>query len=155
MTTPYPAPLPEAPLSVNIRIPEVPGAPQFTLRAADGATMEHLSSDVARHAAGIGRYLTEFRAGLLASVGVEAVAAAPQAAPQQTAAYQPPQYGPKETWAPVPAPAAPQGPPGVQAPTCPHGVREYKSGVSKQGKPYKMWACPETNRDAQCKPEWA
>lgn len=61
-------------------------------------------------------------------------------------------------------PASPQSnsrPPQQQAPAsagnapgCDHGTRVYKSGVSKAGKPYKMWACPSGDRNDQCSPEW-
>jgi hypothetical protein len=41
------------------------------------------------------------------------------------------------------------------APTCMHGPRVYREGVSgKTGKPYKMWACPSDDRANQCQPEW-
>jgi hypothetical protein len=33
-------------------------------------------------------------------------------------------------------------------------VKEYKTGVGKTGKPYKMWACPSRDRGNQCPPEW-
>lgn len=54
---------------------------------------------------------------------------------------------------------APQGPPQYSqpaqgAPSCRHGQRQYKEGVSKAGKNYKMWACPSGNRQDQCDPEW-
>jgi hypothetical protein len=62
----------------------------------------------------------------------------PAAAPQQSWSEQPTQQAP-----------APQG-----GPACVHGARVFKSGTSKAGKPYKMWACPSQNRQAQCDPEW-
>lgn len=63
---------------------------------------------------------------------------------------------PQATPAPQAAPRqAPTGaPPGQQAPLCDHGyARVYKSGVSKAGKPYKMWSCP-ADRSEQCEPQW-
>lgn len=59
--------------------------------------------------------------------------------------------------APTPQPAAkPQG----STPTCAHGEMAWKEGVSgpnskNPGTPYKMWACPSSNRADQCKPIWA
>ena len=50
-----------------------------------------------------------------------------------------------------PAPPAPHG---QQAPSCAHGVREWKAGTSKAGKAYKMWSCPSQDRSTQCEPVW-
>ena len=153
MTYPVPSVLPEAPLSVNFKVSEAPDSPMFTLRASSATELEHLAADAAQHGAAIGRYLVEFRAGLLAGVGVtpqHAPHAAPQA-PSQAAPAAQPQYQAQ------PAPQAPQAPvTGATgaAPSCPHGVKEYKSGVNKQGRPYKMWACPSRDRNNQCPPEW-
>ena len=171
MTTPYGAPmpsnLPESPLSINFRVPEIPGGPQLTVRAGNGTELAGLTEDVARHGAQIGHALTEFRAGFLAGSGMPTEAAAAAAAPQAPVYQAPPepqQYnqGPPPSWA---APATPQaqysipaGPPqtGGQpaAPMCPHGQRVWRSGVNKNGAPYKMWACPAPQGADQCKPEW-
>lgn len=43
---------------------------------------------------------------------------------------------------------------GGATPSCVHGQRIYREGVSKAGKPYKMWACPNPDRNTQCKAEW-
>lgn len=38
-------------------------------------------------------------------------------------------------------------------PTCVHGVRIFRSGVSKKnGQPYAFWACPQPQGADQCKP---
>jgi len=38
-------------------------------------------------------------------------------------------------------------------PTCQHGPRKYKSGISsKTGNPYAMWVCPMPQGADQCKP---
>jgi len=43
--------------------------------------------------------------------------------------------------------------PGTSAPTCQHGARKYKSGISsKTGKPYAMWVCPMPQGADQCRP---
>ena len=51
--------------------------------------------------------------------------------------------------------APPQAtPPSAGAgPTCQHGARKYKSGISsKTGNPYAMWVCPMPQGAEQCKP---
>lgn len=35
---------------------------------------------------------------------------------------------------------------------CQHGQMQWREGVSKAGKPYKMWACPM--RNGGCDPIW-
>lgn len=176
MTTPYGvSPLPESPLSINFKIPEVPGAPMLTVRGSNGNELANLTHDVALQGAQIGKSLTDFRAGFLAGAGLpsEASQAAPVTPPQN--AYQP--QNPTAGYAPQapsqPAYQAPQGQPmGAMpwtqqqpqaappqtggmgaAPTCPHGSRVWREGTSKNG-PYKMWACPAPQGSGQCKPEW-
>ena len=43
---------------------------------------------------------------------------------------------------------------GEAQPSCKHGYREYKTGVSKAGKAYKCWSCPSKDRKDQCPPTW-
>jgi len=39
------------------------------------------------------------------------------------------------------------------SPTCVHGSRKFLSGISKKnGKPYKMWVCPQPQGADQCTP---
>jgi hypothetical protein len=39
------------------------------------------------------------------------------------------------------------------SPTCVHGSRKFLSGISKKnGKPYKMWVCPQPQGADQCQP---
>lgn len=41
----------------------------------------------------------------------------------------------------------------TSGPTCVHGARKYKSGISsKTGNPYAMWVCPMPQGADQCKP---
>ena len=49
---------------------------------------------------------------------------------------------------------APTSNPGLSAtPTCPHGARIHKSGISsKTGKAYAMWVCSLPQSPEQCKP---
>jgi hypothetical protein len=43
--------------------------------------------------------------------------------------------------------------PAQGGPTCQHGPRKYKSGISsKTGNPYAMWVCPMPQGADQCKP---
>ena len=53
----------------------------------------------------------------------------------------------------MPAPVAPPSATPTSGPTCVHGARKYKSGVSsKTGNPYAMWVCPQPQGADQCKP---
>ena len=53
----------------------------------------------------------------------------------------------------MPAPVAPPSTTPTSGPTCVHGARKYKSGVSsKTGNPYAMWVCPQPQGVDQCKP---
>lgn len=53
----------------------------------------------------------------------------------------------------MPAPVAPPSATPTSGPTCLHGARKYKAGVSsKTGNPYAMWVCPQPQGVDQCKP---
>ena len=53
----------------------------------------------------------------------------------------------------MPAPVAPPSATPTSGPTCLHGARKYKAGVSsKTGNPYEMWVCPQPQGVDQCKP---
>ncbi|WP_456152140.1 hypothetical protein [Kitasatospora acidiphila] len=145
----------------------------LTVRANNGQELAGLTGDVARVGVDVGRSLIDFRSGFLAGAGLDTSQAAPAApAPSAQQTYQPAQptagYGtpaPDQQQYSMPAQqynAPPQqyaAPPQTggtgPAPTCPHGQRVYKTGVSpKTGQPYKMWACPAPQGAGQCKPEW-
>lgn len=55
---------------------------------------------------------------------------------------------------PVSAPPSPVNSSGQASPTCVHGARIFRQGVSKTtGKPYAFWACPTPQGTPdQCKP---
>jgi len=55
---------------------------------------------------------------------------------------------------PVSAPPSPVNASGQASPTCVHGARIFRQGVSKTtGKPYAFWACPTPQGTPdQCKP---
>lgn len=68
---------------------------------------------------------------------------------------------PSQSYAPNPASGASVGAPpsaitpaGTASPTCIHGARIFRQGVSKTtGKPYAFWACPTPQGTPdQCKP---
>lgn len=41
----------------------------------------------------------------------------------------------------------------TSGPTCVHGPRKHKSGISaKTGNPYSMWVCPQPQGADQCRP---
>jgi hypothetical protein len=53
----------------------------------------------------------------------------------------------------APAAFSPTTQAGVVSPTCVHGTRTFRSGVSKTtGKPYAFWSCPLPMGPEQCKP---
>ena len=57
---------------------------------------------------------------------------------------------PTSTTAPQSAPSVTAG---LSTPTCIHGPRTHRSGVSKTtGKPYAFWSCPLPQGPEQCKP---
>lgn len=66
----------------------------------------------------------------------------------------PPPYSPPTQAAPPFAMAPTTTQPASQSgPTCVHGARKYKSGISsKTGNPYSMWVCPMPQGAEQCKP---
>lgn len=64
-----------------------------------------------------------------------------------------PQQAPSQRPNTAPPAGATQAPAG-QTETCAHGEMIFRSGISKAGKPYKMFACPERDRNAQCPPVW-
>ena len=97
---------------------------------------------------GIGDYSTQIHATqrMLASAGT----LAPLSTTDSTTSITPPPYSvPPQAQAPFASAAAPvQG-----GPTCQHGPRKYKSGISsKTGNPYAMWVCSMPQGADQCKP---
>lgn len=96
----------------------------------------------------IGDYATQIHATqkLLSQAGV----LAPLSTGDTTIATTPPPYSqaPQANTPPASQAAAPAG-----GPTCQHGARKYKSGISsKTGNPYAMWVCPMPQGADQCKP---
>ena len=97
---------------------------------------------------GIGDYATQIHATqrLLQGAGT----LAPLSITDSTTSTMPPSSSaPPQAQAPFATAAAPvQG-----GPTCQHGPRKYKSGISsKTGNPYAMWVCPMPQGADQCKP---
>jgi hypothetical protein len=95
---------------------------------------------------GVGDYATQIAAvrKLLAGASV----AAPLSTPDFTASTTPPQSSTPPQAAVASVTAAP-----ASGPTCVHGARKYKAGVSsKTGNPYAMWVCPMPQGADQCKP---
>ena len=92
---------------------------------------------------GIGDYSTQIAA--VGKLVVGASNSAPLSTPTTTTSTRPPQSS-------VPPQAsAPSG--GSAGPTCQHGARKFKSGISsKTGNPYSMWVCPMPQGADQCKP---
>jgi len=98
---------------------------------------------------GIGDYATQIHATqrLLSLAGN----LAPLSITDSTTSTTPPPYSaPPQAQAPsATAPVTQQ----QGGPTCQHGPRKYKSGISsKTGNPYAMWVCPMPQGADQCKP---
>jgi len=94
---------------------------------------------------GIGDYATQIEATRRTLSGVSV--AAPLSTPSFTGSTPPPQSSiPPQAQTPV-------GTGTASGPTCTHGARKYKSGISsKTGNPYAMWVCPMPQGADQCKP---
>jgi hypothetical protein len=94
---------------------------------------------------GVGDFSTQIAAvqRLIVGAGV----AAPLSTPPSTVGTTPPQSStPPQAQTPV-------GTGTASGPTCVHGARKYKSGISsKTGNPYAMWVCPMPQGADQCKP---
>lgn len=91
---------------------------------------------------GVGDYATQIAS--VQKLVLGAYNAIPLSTPSITQSIEQPQYS-----APTQAGEAP----GTSAPTCQHGARKYKAGVSsKTGKPYAMWVCPMPQGADQCRP---
>jgi len=95
----------------------------------------------------IGDYATQIHATqkLLSQAGT----LAPLSTTDTTTSTTPPPYSQApQANTPPPSQAPAQG-----GPTCQHGPRKYKSGISsKTGNPYAMWVCPMPQGADQCKP---
>ena len=98
---------------------------------------------------GVGDHSTQIAAVQRLVVGAYNVAPL-GTAPTTVGTGQSTNFAPPQAQAPsAMAPATPvQG-----GPTCQHGPRKYKSGISsKTGNPYAMWVCPMPQGADQCKP---
>jgi hypothetical protein len=99
---------------------------------------------------GVGNYATQISATQRLLSGVAAVA--PLSTSSSTESIAPPQSSTPPQAQP-PYATAPQAAPVQGGPTCQHGPRKYKSGISsKTGNPYAMWVCPMPQGADQCKP---
>jgi hypothetical protein len=94
---------------------------------------------------GISDYSTQIAATQRALSGASTLA--PLSTSSSTGSTLPPQSStPPQAQSPVPTGTA-------SGPTCQHGARKYKSGISsKTGNPYAMWVCPMPQGADQCKP---
>lgn len=102
-----------------------------------------------------GENYDDFYANLLATLGNTAevdatIAAARQLISASPTSAAPAQSAPQQQTQQQPVAAADSN-----APVCAHGTRVWKEGISsKNNKPWKMWACPSQDRNAQCEPSW-
>ena len=99
----------------------------------------------------VGDYSTQIHATqrMLAGAGT----LAPLSTTATTTGTTPPPYS-TPPQANIPSATAPQASPQpASGPTCIHGPRKYKSGISsKTGNPYAMWVCTQPQGADQCKP---
>ena len=109
----------------------------------------HTNDELSVLLEGIGDYSTQIAAVQRLVVGAYGVA--PLATSASTPST-PPSVSSAPPQAQAPSAMAPATP--VQGgPTCQHGPRKYKSGISsKTGNPYAMWVCPMPQGADQCKP---
>lgn len=120
----------------------IPNGPMINVRAQSADELSVLLE-------GVGDYSTQVAA--VQSLIKTAFVAAPLVTPPTTVGTEqftnsaPPQASAPSATAPV---TQSQG-----GPTCQHGPRKYKSGISnKTGNPYAMWVCPMPQGADQCKP---
>ena len=100
---------------------------------------------------GIGDYATQIHATqkLLSQAGT----LAPLSIAPITTGTMPPLSSTPPQAQPPSSMGAPVSQPPASGPTCIHGARKYKSGISsKTGNPYAMWVCPMPQGADQCKP---
>ena len=109
----------------------------------------HTNDELSVLLEGIGDYSTQIAAVQRLVVGAYGVAplatsASTPSTPPSVSSVPPQAQAPSAT-----APATQQ----QGGPTCQHGPRKYKSGISsKTGNPYAMWVCPMPQGADQCKP---
>jgi len=119
----------------------IPNGPMINVRAQSADELSVLLE-------GTGDYSTQIAA--VQSLIKAAFAAAPLVTPPTTVGTEqaPSSVPPQASVAP---PSSAPG--GAASPTCIHGARKYKSGISaKTGNPYAMWVCPLPQGADQCKP---
>lgn len=99
---------------------------------------------------GVGDFATQIAATQRLLSGVST--AAPLSTSSSTGSTPPP-LSSVPPQAQAPSAMAPPAQPVQGGPTCQHGPRKYKSGISsKTGNPYAMWVCPMPQGADQCKP---
>jgi len=118
---------------------KIPGDAMINVRANSADELSVLLE-------GIGDYSTQIAAVQKLVTGASVVA--PLSTPDFTASTMPAPTSPPTQAVTAPTTAAPGS-----GPTCVHGARKYKAGVSsKTGNPYAMWVCPMPQGADQCKP---
>lgn len=114
----------------------------------------HTADELSVLLEGIGDYSAQVASVQRLIVG--AYNAAPLGTAGSTAGTTPSQFSApiQQAAASVGAPPSAVTPAGTASPTCIHGARIFRQGVSKtSGKPYAFWACPTPQGTPdQCKP---
>lgn len=122
-------------LQVNFK---TPSGTLINLYATDSADLASKLEDIE----GVASQIAALEGVLTAASRASGISAPPS---HQSAGNPPSRPSTPPSSAPAPSGAAP---------SCAHGPRQFKSGISKAGKPYKLWACPSFDRNDQCSPEW-
>jgi hypothetical protein len=116
-------------LQVSIKGPH---GEMVNIRATDTAELDALLTAMALRQQVVAELARDYAAG----TGPAKMTGQPQ---RQTPAQ------PAQGWTGTPQPG--------DAPACQHGPRVYREGVSKAGKPFKVWSCT-ADRAHECPPMW-
>lgn len=142
------APLPDSPLSLNIRPGRGADDAQITIRGLTVADWLPQIEAVSQSGEHIGSAVSHLCAAY--NLGSGFADTAPALSVQASAPAGPPMNAPAPAHASPPAPAAPNA-----APSCAHGPRVYRESKPGAARQWKAWMCgtPQGTPN-QCPPEW-
>ncbi|WP_436776083.1 hypothetical protein [Yinghuangia sp. YIM S09857] len=148
-----PSPLPDSPLSLNIRPARGADDAQITIRGLTVADWLPQIDAVSQSGAKIGEAVSHLCAAYNVGSGfADTNTPAPQAPPAG-----PPTNAPAPSYAQsYNAPPPQAGPPAQNAaPSCAHGPRVYRESKPGAAKAWKAWMCgTPQGTQGQCPPEW-
>lgn len=144
-------PLPDSPLSLNVRPSRGADDAQITIRGLTVADWIPQISAASQAGSEIGEAVAHLCAAYNLGAGLADVPATPSAPAASPAA--PPQGAPASTY--TPPPAAPAQPSQGQAPMCAHGPRVYRESKPGASRAWRAWMCGSPQGTAgQCDPQW-